>query len=206
MRNISRALLIASTLAILTVAGMLGMARSSAWSGTLPVNTSSASTIFPLSSSIDERQKVGTPVRLVIPTIRVDAAIEPIGLLPSGEMDVPKEWNDTGWYDLGPRPGDIGNAVIDGHFDSPTGKAVFYELKKLKPGDVLQVVDDANLVRTFVVRRTASYVSSNAPLQELFGHSDGTHLNLITCGGAWLKDQHRYEDRLAVYADLQTDN
>ena len=79
----------------------------------------------------------GVPVRLKIPSIKVDAAVEHVGLTADGAMDVPKDYDNTAWYRLGPRPGEPGNAAIAGHVDSSkkNGRAVFWDLTKLKPGD-----------------------------------------------------------------------
>jgi sortase (surface protein transpeptidase) len=60
----------------------------------------------------------------------------------------------AGWYAPGPRPGDLGSAVIFGHVDSDRGPAVFYRLRELRPGDQLTVTGaDGSSVR-FVVQRT----------------------------------------------------
>ena len=58
----------------------------------------------------------GLPVRLKIPVIGVDTAIEDAYITPDGRMDVPAGSVNVAWYALGPRPGQIGSAVIGGHF------------------------------------------------------------------------------------------
>src|SRR5437868_6418329 len=79
---------------------------------------------------------VGTPKRLIITKIGVNAPVELVGLDKQGRMDVPKDANDAGWYDLGVKPGQKGNAVMDGHLDKVNGApAIFWNLKKLAPGD-----------------------------------------------------------------------
>jgi len=68
----------------------------------------------------------------MIPSINIDAAIEYVGLTSNGAMAVPKGPNDVGWFELGPRPGDIGSAVIAGHDGWKDGiPAVFDNLSKL---------------------------------------------------------------------------
>src|SRR5437879_6754319 len=57
------------------------------------------------------------PVKLVIPKIGLDAAVEQVGVDKNHNMDVPKLPQDTGWYEPGPAPGQAGDAVIDGHLD-----------------------------------------------------------------------------------------
>jgi hypothetical protein len=73
---------------------------------------------------------VGLPVRLRIPAIAVDAAVEHVGLTPDGAMDVPASYADVAWYTLGPKPGEPGNAAIAGHLDSPTARTAFWDLRK----------------------------------------------------------------------------
>jgi|SRR5579859_1664665 len=61
------------------------------------------------------------PLRLILPTIDVNAFIENVGTLPGGDLATAaaKPWEDVGWYSDGPRPGERGSAVIDGHLDRP---------------------------------------------------------------------------------------
>ena len=63
------------------------------------------------------------PQRLVIPEISVNANVENVGILPTGDLETPAQnpWVDTGWYDEGPQPGQEGSSVIDGHLDRPGG-------------------------------------------------------------------------------------
>src|SRR5947209_11124825 len=84
---------------------------------------------------------VGLPVRLRIPAIEVDAEVEQVGLTPDEAMDVPRDPHHVAWYNLGPRPGEWGNAVIDGHVDyHGIGPVVFWRLHELQAGDELIVV------------------------------------------------------------------
>jgi len=74
-------------------------------------------------------------VRLKFPSINVDAAIQYVGVTSKGEMGVPSNDNDVGWFEIGSRPGQVGSAVIAGHFDGKNGEAaVFFNLYKLKRG------------------------------------------------------------------------
>src|SRR5258708_827346 len=62
-------------------------------------------------------QKISSvlPARLKIPSIGIDTFVEQVAVTPGGAMDVPKGANNVGWFDLSPRPGAKGSAVIDGH-------------------------------------------------------------------------------------------
>ena len=147
--------------------------------------------------------RAGQPVRLKIPSIGVDAPVEQVGKTPDGAMDVPKDFYDTAWYQLGPRPGETGNAVIDGHVDSTMGKAIFYDLRKLIHGEQIVVVGDDGVERHFVVSDTGTYATQDVPLNRIFGPATGAHLNLITCDSNTTFNQttHSYDGNFVVYAD-----
>lgn len=144
------------------------------------------------------------PARIKIPSIYVDAVIEPTALTSDGLMDVPKLPADTAWYKLGPAPGKIGSAIIDGHVNWKHGaKAVFSDLHKLKAGDKVLVTDDLGATVSFVVRLSRTY-GSNAEASDIFTSSDGkAHLNLITCQGVWDKAAQGYTQRLVVFTDKE---
>jgi len=134
------------------------------------------------SSSAAELPPVGLPMRLAIPVIGVDAAVESVGLTAEGLMDVPQNFDEVAWYQLGPRPGEPGNAVINGHVDSAVqGAAVFWKLRTLVPGNEIIVTGDNGTTQRFVVTGIEKYDDANAPLTRIYGSADGAHLNLVTC-------------------------
>lgn len=75
------------------------------------------------------------PVRVAVPAIGVRSSLERLGVADDGAIQTPRDWQRAGWFRGGPRPGELGAAVILGHVDSTTGPAVFFELRKLSPGD-----------------------------------------------------------------------
>lgn len=146
----------------------------------------------------------GLPVRLKIPVINVNAAIEYVGLTPQGAVDVPKKSSNVAWFDLGARPGNNGSAIITGHINWYTdASGVFANLHKLKPGDKITVQDNQGLLVSFVVRESRVYDAA-ADVIEVFNSNDGkAHLNLITCDGLWNKLSQQYSQRLVVFADKE---
>lgn len=144
----------------------------------------------------------GLPVRLKIPIIGVDSAVEDALITRDGRMDVPEGSIDVAWFALGPHPGQIGSAVIGGHFGIRDGeKFVFYDLDKLKEGDKLFVEDDKNDTHEFIVRSVALF-DRNGDATTVFSSSDGVaHLNLITCEGVWNQVNGGYPKRRVVFAD-----
>lgn len=144
----------------------------------------------------------GKPMRLSIPKIDVDATVEYVGLTPDGAMDVPKERANVAWFEIGPRPGENGSAVIAGHYGIKNGKgSVFDDLHNLRKGDKLYIKDDRGLIISFVVRESRRY-DSKADVSNVFDSNDGkSHLNLVTCEGVWDEGTQQYPRRLVVFAD-----
>ncbi|HTD18604.1 MAG TPA: sortase, partial [Ktedonobacteraceae bacterium] len=144
-------------------------------------------------------------VRLLIPAIGVNAPIESVGVRPDGTMETPAQrpWNDVGWYNSGPRPGERGSAVIAGHLDRPGGNpAVFWRLRDLRVGDSVLVVDASGKALRFHVTRIIFFQPQDAPVQDIFGNTAGSFLNLTTCAGDWIPTQHQTALRLVVYTSL----
>ncbi|MEK7588915.1 MAG: class F sortase [Patescibacteria group bacterium] len=146
----------------------------------------------------------GFPIRLRIPRIKVNALVEHVGLTPLGAMDAPKGPMGVGWLDLGPRPGEEGNAVLNGHSGYKNNvPAVFDNLYKLRKGDLLYIEDDKGVTIRFVVREIRKY-DPNADATNVFSSSDGlSHLNLITCTGSWNKKTKTHSERLIVFTDRE---
>lgn len=143
------------------------------------------------------------PITLRIPKIGVDAPVESVGLDPTGAMATPTTPFRVAWYAGGTVPGQVGNAVIDGHLDSRVhGAAVFWRLGELMVGDQIEVEMPGQRWLTFVVDRVAVYPYNDAPLNEIFGPADEPHLNLITCSGTFDRSSHNYDRRRVVYATL----
>ncbi len=177
--------------------------RQSDSSTSVPVTASSSPSQQIVNSDLDIDQ-VGLPTRLKIPSINVDAPIEDVGLTPDGAMDTPKNYVNVGWFNLGPRPGENGSAVIDGHFGTISNiPHVFDNLYKLHKGDKIYIEDEKGRNIIFVVREIQRYGKDEDP-SGIFGSSDGkAHLNLITCAGVWNKAEKTYSERLVVFTDKE---
>lgn len=140
------------------------------------------------------------PARLQIPAIGVDAQIEAVGRGDDDGMGLPSGWETTAWYALGSRPGQMGNSVIAGHFNTPRDRpAVFWNLGKLTPGDEVLVEESDGTRHIFQVTTVASYPFDDAPLAHIFGFNPYVRaLNLITCAGEWNRSDRNYSQRLVV--------
>lgn len=186
-------------LSLLWVVG-LPLAGLSALAGTQNQINSSG-----LGSSIFPEQ----PARLIIPTLKIDAKIQKIGLSKTGNgsMGIPTNFTDVAWYKHGVIPGAPGSAVIAGHLNGKNvPRAVFYNLNRLRIGDLVMVVDQAGLTWSFRVtsRRLFNYNDSAADV--FLGDASKQRLNLITCAGNWLKSQKLYNKRIVIFTELITIN
>lgn len=141
------------------------------------------------------------PARLLVPAIKVDAQIEPVGMDSQGRMGTPSQASRVAWYKLGSAPGEVGDAVIAGHLDWTNGPAVFWYLGKLRSGDEITVVRADGSQAKFVTdaTRTVPYDSST---DALFTRDGAPSLTLITCAGAWDRQRGTYLQRLVVHATL----
>ncbi len=152
---------------------------------------------------IPDQRPVGLPTQLRIPAIGVTVAIEKVGKTASGNVGTPKDITNAGWYSFGPRPGQIGAALVDAHVNNEhLQPGTFAKLHRLKPGDEIFVTDDTGIERRFITLESAKYPYDDFPADKVFGPYDESRLNLITCHGDWLSELQSYNERLIVFARL----
>ena len=145
----------------------------------------------------------GSPIRLAIPSLNINAPIIPVGIDANGLMEVPKVPEEIAWYEPGNTPGNNGNAVLAGHYDSSDGPAVFYRLGELQSGDAIIVTDAKNQTWQFIVADTASYPADNFPTEKVFADSSHPQLNLVTCDGVFDPNTNSYPNRIVIYATME---
>ncbi len=140
------------------------------------------------------------PAVLSIPSIGVKANVEPVGKKADGSMQTPSNFKDAAWYSPGPKPGEPGSAVFDGHVNNAlTLPGVFANLAQVKKGDYVSVADAAG--KTLVYRVSdVQLVDPSADTAALFASSGASQLVLITCDGEWVRDEHQFNKRLVVFA------
>ncbi len=142
-----------------------------------------------------------TPVRLLIPSIRLDAKVEARGLDAKRNLDTATDPFDVAWYDKGPVPGQPGNAIINGHVDWWTGDAVFTHLGRVRPGDTVSVVRADGVIVKFRIS-LLQLVNAGTRIPALFAASQKSTLTLITCAGVWNPLALTNTQRLLVSATL----
>jgi LPXTG-site transpeptidase (sortase) family protein len=145
------------------------------------------------------------PTRLTIPALGVNAAVEQVGKTEADKMATPNALVNVGWYKLGSKPGEDGNAVFAGHVNSRAGlPGVFKNLSKIKKGDTVTVTGGDGASLTYEVESITTYTEGNAPLEQIFTTTGPSNLVLITCEGDWDEATATFDKRLIVVARLLT--
>jgi LPXTG-site transpeptidase (sortase) family protein len=143
-----------------------------------------------------------TPGRLVIPSIDVDAHVVTLSMDSNGVMQSPATPTDVGWYDFTAKPGEHSNAVFSGHVDyHDYGPAVFWNLRNLEDGDLIEVFGENGDVLRYEVVSSSLYPANDAPVSEIIGPSQRETLTIITCGGTFDPTVRQYSHRLVVRAE-----
>jgi sortase (surface protein transpeptidase) len=150
-------------------------------------------------ANVNQVDAVGEPVGLTIPSIGVDTPLTPVGVLDDGTVAVPPDPSIAGWFTGGPRPGELGPAVIMGHVDSKkSGPGVFWRLGDLDVGDEAVVHTTSGDVR-FVVTEREQVAKDSFPADRVYGPVPERALRLITCGGSFDRTIGHYRDNIVVY-------
>jgi hypothetical protein len=156
-------------------------------------------------TDIPARPAVFAPTRLVLPG-GTAAPVVPVGLHPDGALAIPDDVRQVGWWTGGSKAGEaFGSVVVAGHVDSAArGIGVFAELRQLVPGQVVEL--DAAAAGITQAQRYRIVSAVEVPQARIAQDSgifrvDGEpQLVLITCGGAFDRERHRYQDNLVVLA------
>ncbi|MBA3905211.1 MAG: class F sortase [Pseudonocardiales bacterium] len=143
------------------------------------------------------------PVAVSIPALDVAGPLEDLVADPqTRELSAPNDPSRAGWYAAGVVPGDQGPAVIGGHVDSRRGPGVFFELRTLKPGDLIDVTRSDGRIARFSVIAVALYPKDAFPTLAVYGPTSGPELRLVTCGGTFDRSVRSYKDNVVVDAAL----
>jgi len=145
-----------------------------------------------------------TPARprlLALPSVGATLPVVPVGVAADGQMEMPPDPADIGWYRFGPRPGaPRGSAVLAGHVDSVRyGVGPLARLSSLHPGDRLTVHTTTGPLG-FRVVRVAVVAKSDVALREVFRRQGRPSLRIVTCGPPYIASLGGYQDNVIVTA------
>lgn len=144
-------------------------------------------------TSPDSGSRVAPWPRLRVPTLRVNAAIIPVGINDRGQLAVGPSVTAVYTWRYGVRPGQRGSAVLAGHTWS-RGHGVFDELGAMRVGHRFTVGRHTfRVTRVQRVRRMGT-----ADVEGLFSDRGRPRVVLITCGDRTTTGVYR--TRILVHA------
>ena len=211
-RRIGVSLLVAGLGTMCLVAAVVLLAfRAGGYFDRLAFSTPDTGTAFNVASLVQPGAPLATPpanattaavVRLIIPSIDVDAPVVVKGVGADGTMEVPDNARDVAWYDFASRPGEGGNVVFSGHVDfHGVGPAVFWNLGKLRQGDAIQVRLADGSTYAYHVTGEGSFDAKTAPVDQIVGPTPVDSVTIITCTGTFNPATRQYDKRLVVRAE-----
>lgn len=142
------------------------------------------------------------PRYLYIPSIDVRARVMNVGLTSDGNVDTPKNLNDTAWYNGSARPDQAGQVFIDGHTSFSEDAAAFNNLPKLKNGDQITIELGSGKQINYRVTTTKTLAADQVDMSQALSTPDGTDkgLTLVTCTGKFDYRGKTSDKRLIVTA------
>lgn len=139
------------------------------------------------------------PRTISIPSLNVHARVLQMSVGNDGAIEAPAGIWDAGWYDGSAKPGQTGNAFIDGHVSGPTMPAVFKELKNIKSGVEIEIERGDGSKLTYAVTSVSTQKLKDINMSKVLAGPGGESLTIMTCGGDYLGD-YTYDSRVIVVA------
>ncbi len=158
------------------------------------------------SAALDDLAPAGAvpPVELAVPALGITVPVDPVGVQPDGQMEIPPLAERAGWYRFGSAPGEPdGTAVIAAHVDSvaSAGLGPFARLPDAEVGQVVDVTLADGAVRQYAVVAVERRAKPEIAWTDVFVRDGGPRLVLVTCGGTFQRDVGHYTDNVIVTAE-----
>lgn len=145
------------------------------------------------------------PKYIAIPSISVyKTRIMQLGLMKNNEIAAPDNIYDSGWYNGSAKPGEKGAVFIYGHVSDWKSEGIFYNLKKLKPGDQITITRGDGKTYTYSVVLSKIYEYKKVDMKQVLSPIDPKKpgLNLMTCTGHVIEGTNDFSQRLVVFTSL----
>lgn len=189
----------------LTLTGKVGKSGYSGPGTSSVIDVDVSAYLTPEPTSIPVAPPSEAPIaRLAIPRFEIEAPVVVRGVDANYVMETPDGPTDVAWYDFTARPGFGSNAVFSGHVDYIRyGPAVFWHLKDLELGDVIEVrLEDGTVYQYNVAgREMVSANPTDDQLRTIVGPTEREIITLITCGGSFDSSVGQYDQRVIVRAE-----
>jgi sortase (surface protein transpeptidase) len=127
--------------------------------------------------------------------------VVPVGVASDGQMEMPEDPADIGWYRFGARPGSpTGSSVLAGHVDSVRfGVGPLARLSSMHEGDPVTVRTTHGPL-SFRVVRVQVISKSDVALRQVFRRGGPPSLRIVTCGPPYIPSRGGYQDNVIVTA------
>jgi hypothetical protein len=128
--------------------------------------------------------------------------IRATGVQGDGQMELPDDPREVGWYRFGALPGDArGSAVLGGHVDSVRyGVGPLARLAGVEVGARIAVTGPDGDQLRYRVTAVERISKAALPTDRLFDPDVKHRLVVVTCGGRYLPEAGGYEDNIVVIA------
>jgi sortase (surface protein transpeptidase) len=145
--------------------------------------------------------KGSVPTYISIPAQNINAPVITVGKASDGSIQMPPvlQWT-TGWYQYSPTPGQIGPSIIVGHVDNYKNISVFWRLRYLVAGNLINITRADGSTAVFKVTALQQFPQNTFPSAEVYGNIPNAGLRLITCGGTFSTATESYDQNTVVYA------
>jgi sortase (surface protein transpeptidase) len=142
------------------------------------------------------------PVLLQIPSLGIDSTVIAEGVEATGEMALPEDVSQVGWYQYSVAPGSAaGSTVLAGHVDSAVqGEGAMFRLRQAEVGAIVSVLSVDGSQHQYRVVAREQFGKGAVPLADLFARDGQPRLTLITCGGQFDAPTRSYESNIVVTA------
>jgi len=189
------------------VPGGRSLSGDGAWSSAAAAPTpapSAFSTAVPLRDAAlpAEVPVVVAPVRVAVPALGIDQAVQPEGVDPTGAMALPADPAVAGWWRFGSTPSSAaGSTVLAAHVDAVGfGIGPFAHLVDVPVGTQVTVTSEDGTTTRYAVATVDLLAKTGVPWASVFDHDGPRRLVLVTCGGTFDTTTHHYRSNLVVTA------
>lgn len=147
------------------------------------------------------------PTRIYFPDRKIMMEVEPVGIVEEGKKKGQMATIDSAtvaaWFEPGPKPGERGNAIINGHVRFGGVKGYFSILPELELRERVIIQHEDGTFTVFRVRSIDFYQYDAVPQSVMELESDSPMLTLITCHGEFQHDVGTSEERCVVICDIE---
>lgn len=142
------------------------------------------------------------PRLIRINSLDVTAKIETVGIGKGKQLITPHNIFDVGWYEGARKPGESGAVLLNAHVAGPNERGVFYYLRTLNQGDVIEIERGDGHIFTYEVREKRSIAHDKVDINSLLiPHEKGKNaLNLLAVDNRYNVLSDEFQDRVVVFA------